>query len=112
MAMEERFQEYFEALDRSGNKDRCYICCRTPADVKLFFGFNEDGTPIEAVEYGLEDVVLSPRLDVMSYRGDRPVCAVCQLNFDSIFLLGEQKTLERLIERMEHGREELWPEDK
>ena len=46
MGMEQRFQEYFAALDRAGNKDRCYLCCRTPADVKRFLGFNEDGTPI------------------------------------------------------------------
>jgi hypothetical protein len=111
MAMEERFQEYFDALDRAGDKDRCYLCCRTPADVKRFFGFHEDGTPIEAREYGLEDVVLAPRLDVMSYRGRRPVCAVCQLNFDSIFLLGEHDVLRGVLEDMERRREELWPEE-
>ena len=108
--MEQQFQEYFSALDRSGNKDRCYVCCRTPADVKRFLGFNEDGTPIEAKEYGLEDVVLPPKLDVMSYRGERPVCVVCQLNFDSIFLLDEQHVLEKLIGQMDTRREELWPE--
>ncbi len=108
--MEQRFQEYFDALDRAGNKDRCYLCCRTPADVKRFLGFNEDGTPIEAREFGLEDVVLTPRLDVMSYRGERPVCVVCQLNFDSIFLLEEHGTLTKLLAQMEEGREELWPE--
>jgi len=110
MAMEERFQEYFAALDRAGHKDRCYLCCRTPAEVKRFFGFDEDGTPLQAQEFGLEDVVLSPRLDVMSYRGSRPVCAVCQLNLDSIFLLGEHATLKALLEEMEHRRHELWPE--
>ena len=110
MAMEQQFQEYFAALDRSGNKDRCYICCRTPADVKRFLGFNEDGTPIEAREYGLEDVVLPPKLDVMSYRGDRPICVVCQLNFDSIFLLDEQEVLRAVISQMENAREDLWPE--
>ena len=110
MGMEQRFQEYFTALDRFGNKDRCYLCCRTPAEVKRFLGFNEDGTPIEAKEYGLEDVVLTPRLDVMSYRGERPVCVVCQLNFDSIFLLGEHPTLKKLLRQMEAEREELWPE--
>jgi len=109
MAMEQQFQEYFAALDRSGNKDRCYICCRTPADVKRFLGFNEDGTPIEAREYGLEDVVLPPKLDVMSYRGDRPICVVCQLNFDSIFLLEEHDVLRGVIAQMEHSREQLWP---
>ena len=110
MAMEQQFQEYFSALDRSGNKDRCYLCCRTPADVKRFLGFKEDGTPIEARAYGLEDVVLPPKLDVMSYRGDRPICVVCQLNFDSIFLLGEHDVLHALIAQMESARETLWPQ--
>ncbi len=110
--MERQFQEYFAALDRAGNKDRCYVCCRTPADVKRFLGFNEDGTPIEAKEYGLEDVVLPPKLDVMSYRGERPVCVVCQLNFDSIFLLEEKDTLKTLIDQMESRREDLWPEER
>jgi hypothetical protein len=111
MAIEQRFQEYFDALDRSGNKDRCYLCCRTPADVKHFFGFNEDGTPLEAAEFGLEDVVLPPRQDVMSYRGKRPICAVCQLNFDGIFLLGEQRVLQEVLTEMEQRREELWPDE-
>ena len=111
MAMEERFHEYFAALDRAGDKDRCYICCRSPAEVKRFFGFKEDGTPLDASEYGLEDVVLSPRLDVMSYRGPRPVCAVCQLNFDSIFLLEEQEVLRAVLREMEEGRDRLWPPD-
>ena len=110
MAIEQRFQEYFAALDRAGNEDRCYVCRRTPAEVKRFFGFNEDGTPVEAAEYGLEDVVLAPRVDVMSYRGLRPVCAVCQLNFDSIFLLGDHGTLRRVLDELEHGRERLWPD--
>jgi len=110
MAIEERFQEYFAALDRAGHKDRCWLCCRTPAEVKSFFGFHEDGTPIDADEFGIEDVVLPPVQDVMSYRGARPVCAVCQLNFDAIFLGGERATLERLLAEMEARREELWPD--
>ncbi|MCC7012388.1 MAG: hypothetical protein IT454_07510 [Planctomycetes bacterium] len=110
MAIEQRFQEYFEALDRSGQEDRCYLCRRTAAEVKRFFGFNEDGTPIDAARYGLEDVVLAPRVDVMSYRGARPVCAVCQLNFDSIFLSGEQATLRRVLDEVELRRDELWPQ--
>ena len=109
MALEQKFQEYFDALDRAGNKDRCYLCCRTPAEVKRFFGFAEDGTPINAAEFGIEDVVLEP-LDVMSYRGVRPVCAVCQLNFDGIFMLGEHATVHELQREMEHSRERLWPE--
>ncbi len=110
MAIEQRFQEYFDALDRAGNQDRCYVCRRTAAEVKRFFGFAEDGTPLEAATYGIEDVVLEPILDVMSYRGHRPVCAVCQLNFDSIFLLEEHETLKRVLHEMEHEREALWPE--
>lgn len=112
MAIEQRFQEYFDALDRAGNEDRCYVCRRTSAEVKRFFGFAEDGTPLEAASYGIEDVVLTPRMDVMSYRGHRPVCAVCQLNFDSIFLLEEHETLERVLDDMEHRREALWPENE
>jgi hypothetical protein len=111
MAIEERFQEYFEALDRTGHKDRCYLCCRTPAEVKAFFGFHEDGTPIDADEFGIEDVVLPPVQDVMSYRACRPVCAVCQLNHDAICLGGEQAVLERLMEDMQARRADLWPED-
>jgi hypothetical protein len=111
MALEQNFQEYFDALDRAGNKDRCYLCCRTPAEVKRFFGFAEDGTPLDADQYGLEDVVLDKQ-DVMSYRGIRPVCAVCQLNMDGLFLLREHETLRRLLLQMEHHREILWPEGR
>ncbi len=109
MGLEQKFQEYFSGLDRAGNKDRCYLCCRSPADVKRFFGFAEDGTPINAAEFGIEDVVLDV-LDVMSYRGLRPVCYVCQLNFDGIFMLGEQETVRELQSEMEQARERLWPE--
>ena len=111
MAIEERFQEYFAALDRSGDKDRCYLCCRTPAEVKAFFGFHEDGTPIDADDYGIEDVVLPPVVDVMSYRGARPVCAVCQLNLDAIFLSGEGSVLEQVVAEMRERREQLWPQE-
>jgi len=111
MALEEQFGEYFAALDRSGDKDRCYLCCRSPAEVKRFFGFAEDGTPLEAEEYGLEDVVMAD-LDVMSYSGLRPVCAVCQLNFDALFLLGDyEKTLPRVLDQMKNQRDRLWPGD-
>jgi len=109
VALEQEFQEYFAALDRVGNKDRCYLCCRTPAEVKRFFGFEEDGTPMDAAQYGIEDVVLA-KLDVMSYRGARPVCAVCQLNHDSIFLLEEHGILNELRRQMEEERDRLWPE--
>ena len=74
MAIDERFQEYFAALDRSGNADHCYLCRRTPAEVKRFFGFGEDGLPLDPERHGLEDVVLA-QTDIMSYRGARPVCA-------------------------------------
>jgi hypothetical protein len=112
MAIEERFQEYFAALDRAGHKDRCWLCCRTPAEVKSFFGFHEDGTPIEAEKYGIEDVVLDPKLDIMSYRGSRPVCAVCQLNLDSILLSEDGPALlRRILWELENDRERLWSND-
>jgi len=110
MAIDDRFQEYFSALDRAGGQDRCYLCRRTAAEVKLFFGFDEDGTPIDAAEHGLEDVVLE-RLDVMSYRGLRPICAVCQLNADAIFLLGEHEVLRLVMEELETRRDALWPDE-
>ena len=28
MTIDKRFQEYFDALDRSGDADRCYLCRR------------------------------------------------------------------------------------
>lgn len=108
MAIDERFHEYFAALDRADNRDHCYLCRRTPAEVKRFFGFTEDGVPLHAQEYGLEDVVLE-QSDIMSYRGVRPVCAVCQLNFDAIFLLGEHALVSELVAQMQEHREHLWP---
>jgi hypothetical protein len=108
MALDERFQEYFAALDRAGNEDRCYLCRRTPAEVKLFFGFDEDGIPIDADLYGIEDIVFE-HTDIMSYRGTRPVCAICQLNFDAIFALGDHGVIRRLLEEMETRRDHLWP---
>lgn len=104
----DRFGEYFGALDRSRNEDRCFLCRRTPADVKQFFGFDEDGVPRDAQRYGIEDVVLE-EMDVMSYRGPRPVCAVCQLNFDAIFALDEHEVLNELLREMEVERDQLWP---
>lgn len=106
--IDDRFQEYFGALDRAGNHDRCYLCRRTPAEVKAFFGFDEDGVPTRAAEFGLEDVVLE-EADIMSYRGARPICAVCQLNFDAIFFLGEHEVLRHVFDEMENGRDHLWP---
>ena len=108
MAIDEHFQEYFAALDRAGNKDHCFLCRHTSADVKRFFGFDEDGSPLQAVEYGLEDVALE-ETDIMSYRGLRPICAVCQLNLDAIFLLGEHEVLRSLLAQMEEQRDHLWP---
>jgi hypothetical protein len=109
-SLDQEFQTYFGALDRAGNEDRCFLCRRTPADVKAFFGFHEDGTPIDPDRYGIEDVVLDPELDIMSYRGTRPVCAVCQLNFDAIFLAENGRPVLRAVLReVEQDRERLWP---
>ena len=104
----EDFGHYFEAMDRSGGKDRCYVCRRTPAEVKAFFGFDEDGVPTHAEEYGLEDVVLE-ETDIMSYRGLRPVCAVCQLNVDAIAMLGEEELMTAVLNQMRDERSKLWP---
>jgi hypothetical protein len=106
--IDDHFNEYFAALERAGNHDRCYVCRRTPAEVKAFFGFEEDGVPLKAAEYGIEDVVFETS-DVMSYRGLRPVCAVCQLNFDALFMLGEQDVLRQVLVEMESKRDHLWP---
>jgi len=110
MTLDEKFHEYFTALDRAGNLDRCFLCRRSPAEVKLFFGFHEDGTPIDAESYGIEDVVLDPHFDIMSYTGTRPVCAVCQLNMDTIHMADNgPATLRKLLEEMEQDRDKLWP---
>jgi len=107
--LDQSFQEYFTALERAGNEDRCFLCRRSPAEVKAFFGFREDGTPIDPERYGIEDVVIDPELDIMSYRGTRPICAVCQLNFDTIFLAGNgRSTLNRVLGEMETDRDRLW----
>lgn len=105
-SLDRSFQEYFASLDRAG-EDRCFLCRRTPADVKLFFGFAEDGTPLDADSYGIEDVVLY-KLDIMSYRGHRPVCAVCQLNYETIFAAGGHDVLEKVLSEVEHERDRLW----
>lgn len=111
MGLDDRFNEYFRALDRSGGEDCCYICRRTPAEVKVFFGFDEDGTPFDAEELGLEDVALDHQ-DVMSYRGLRPVCAVCQLNIDAIIASGEGQLLRNVLTEMIEKRDKLWPADE
>ena len=108
MGVDKHFQEYFSALDRSGHDDRCYLCRRSPSEVKAFFGFREDGTPIDAARYGIEDVTLEG-FDIMSYRGTRPVCAVCQLNFETLFLSEEHGTLRHVLRQIEFERDELWP---
>ena len=108
--LDEQFQRYFQALDRARGEDRCFLCRRTPAEVKNFFGFDEDGIPHEADAYGLEDVVLE-RSDIMSYLGLRPICAVCQLNLDALCLLGERPLLDRILNEMERERDRLWPPD-
>ena len=109
MAVDKEFQLYFRALERAGGEDRCFLCRRSPAEVKAFFGFHEDGTPIDAARYGIEDVVLDPKLDIMSYRGHRPVCAVCQLNYDTILLAEEgRRVLARVLDEVENESDRLW----
>lgn len=107
--LDDQFQEYFAAIEKAGD-DRCYLCRRTPADVKAFFGFAEDGTPLHADEYGIEDVVLY-KLDIMSYSGSRPICAVCQLNFDTVFAAGDHAVLQTVLREIEHERDRLWPSE-
>jgi hypothetical protein len=110
MNLDKDFNAYFSALDRAGNEDRCFLCRRSPAEVKAFFGFHEDGTPIDADSYGIEDVVLDPAIDIMSYRGTRPVCAVCQLNYETIFLASNgQSVLRQVLSEIEKERDKLWP---
>ena len=104
--IENEFQNYFDAVGRG--PDRCYLCRRTPAEVKHFFGFDEDGEPLDAAQHGIEDIVLE-KMDIMSYRGERPVCAVCQLNMDAIELLDEVPVLRELSRQMREDRERLWP---
>jgi len=104
--LEDEFQRYFGAV--GDGADRCYLCRRTPADVKLFFGFDEDGVPLEAEQHGLEDIVLE-NMDIMSYRGERPICAVCQLNMDAIALLEEYDVLREVSRQMREERDRLWP---
>jgi len=111
MSIDENFQEYFDALDRAAGTDRCYLCRRTPAEVKQFFGFHEDGTPIDAEVFGIEHVAAGD-LDVMSYRGTRPVCAVCQLNMDAIFLSDEGPVLLRVLRELKEQRDELWTDSE
>ena len=108
MALDKKFQEYFSALDRSGGEDRCYLCRRTAKEVKHFFGFDEDGEPFDIELFGLEDVSLT-EVDIMSYRGVRPVCAVCQLNLDAVWASGDRETLRELLRQMEGERDQLWP---
>lgn len=106
-----QFQEYFSAMDRAGGRDRCFLCRRTPSDVKAFFGFDENGVPFDAAEHGLEDVVFE-RSDIMTYKSTRPICAVCQLNFDAIFMLDGHEVLRQVLHQMEHQREQLWPDEE
>ena len=109
MTLDKEFQQYFQSLDRAGNEDRCFLCRRTPSDVKAFFGFHEDGTPIDAERYGIEDVVLDPKLDIMSYRGSRPLCSICQLNYDAIFLSSNgHEVLRKVLREVEHESDRLW----
>jgi hypothetical protein len=45
----------------------------------------------------------------MSYRGRRPVCAICQLNVDTISALDESDVLSHVLDEMKTKREHLWP---
>ena len=108
MSLENEFQDYFDSV--GDGPDRCYLCRRTPAAVKRFFGFDEDGELLNAAEHGLEDVILE-KMDIMSYRGPRPVCAVCQLNMDAIVMLGEFPLLREMARQMREERDQLWPRE-
>ena len=108
MSLERDFHQYFDSV--GDGPDRCYLCRRTPAEVKQFFGFDEDGEPLAAETHGIAAVVLE-RKDIMSYAGPRPVCAVCQLNADAISILGEDHVLEELGRQMREERDRLWPPD-
>lgn len=108
MSLDDEFARYFSAMDRAGGADRCFLCRRTGSEVKAFFGFQEDGTPQSPEDHGIEDVILEDA-DILSYRGERPVCAVCQLNIDTIHALGEEDVMRRLMRTMETSRDELWP---
>jgi hypothetical protein len=110
MALDDKFQEYFSALDRAGGEDRCYLCRRTAKEVKHFFGFDEDGEPFDLELFGLEDVRLND-VDIISYRGRRPVCAICQLNLDTITALGEADVITHLLHEMTTKRDHLWPHE-
>jgi hypothetical protein len=110
MALDDKFQEYFSALDRAGGEDRCYLCRRTSKEVKHFFGFDEDGEPFDIELFGLEDVRLND-VDIISYRGRRPVCAICQLNLDTITALGEADVITHLLHEMTTKRDHLWPHE-
>ena len=52
-------------------------------------------------------------LDIMSYRGVRPVCAVCQLNFEAIFLAENgHGVLREVLRQVEHERDQLWAREE
>jgi hypothetical protein len=111
MAIEERFQEYFAALDRSGDKDRCYVCCRTPAEVKAFFGFHEDGTPIDAEAYGIEDVVLAAGAGRDELPRPPPDLRGVPAQRRRDLSLRRSAGLNDVLDEMHERREELWPEE-
>ncbi len=109
MSLDKKFQQYFASLDKTGHRDLCFLCRRSPAEVKRFFGFHEDGTPINADQYGIEDVVLDERVDIMSYAGTRPVCAVCQLNHDTIMMAENGERVRRqVLEELQNESDRLW----
>lgn len=87
---------------------RCYLCCRAPAEVKRFFGFDQDGEPVDAEAHGIENVMLE-RLDIMSQAGPHPVYAACHLNTDTISILGEDHALRELGRWIREERGRLGP---
>ena len=66
---------------------------------------------LDADLYGIEHVDIG-EIDIMSYRGRRPICAICQLNVDAISAVDEGDVLNHVIEEMKVRREHLWPHDK
>ena len=106
--MDKEFHQYFDALHRAGGEDRCYLCRRTSSEAKTFFGFDAAGVPIDADTSGLEDVVLETTA-IMSYRGPRTVCAVCQLNFEMLYMAGDAEHLDKLLREVREERDRLWP---
>ncbi len=108
MAIDQSFHDYFVSARSRGRRGPLLPVPAHTGRGQVVFGFGEDGTPLNSEKFGIEDITLE-RQDVMSYLGLRPVCAVCQLNHDALFAMGEHEVLERVAREMEHKREDLWP---